>query len=63
MKRAEIEEMDRLRAAVDRLQKENMAQHGELMSLREQVKILEGTIKHFGDIIVEALKASERMKP
>lgn len=63
MKKSEIEEMERLRAAVDRLQKENLAQHSELISLREQVKILEGTIKHFGDIIVEALKSAGRLKP
>lgn len=62
MKKSEIEEMERLRGAVDRLQKENLAQHGELISLREQVKIMEGTLDRFGKIIAEALKGAGEKK-
>lgn len=61
MKKAEIEEMDRLRAAVDRLQKENMAQHQELIVLRERVAILEGINDRFGSIIAEALKGAGKL--
>lgn len=56
MKKSEIEEMQRLRDAVDRLHKENLTQLQELIALRENVKVQQGIIDHFGKIIAEALK-------
>ena len=60
MKRAEAEEMQRLRDAVTRLQKENLIQHNELIVLRDNVKVLEGTIDRFGKIIMEALRGAKK---